>query len=143
MQVENAVYPRPDQIQGLLALGGTGPIVMLNLLKFRETADYEGADEPPASGRDAYMRYGEPMRAVVEAAGGRFIFSSKVDALVIGEVGEMWDVAALVEYPSRAAFVSIAMSPEVAAFSHHRKAGLAGQLLIQVSQVPDQANRLP
>jgi uncharacterized protein (DUF1330 family) len=137
MKVENALLPRPDQIQTLLALGGDAPIVMLNLLKFRETADYEGADEPPASGREAYMRYGEPMRRVVEGRGGRFIFSSRVEALVIGEVGDMWDAAALVEYPSRAEFVAIAMSPEVAAIGHHRKAGLAGQLLIQVSELAE------
>jgi uncharacterized protein (DUF1330 family) len=137
MIVENAVLPRPDQIQGLLGLGGDAPIVMLNLLKFRETADYGDADEPPATGREAYMRYGEPMRRLVEAQGGRFVFSGRIDALAIGEVGDLWDVAALVEYPSRAAFVAIAMSPEVAALGHHRKAGLAGQLLIQVSEIGD------
>jgi len=116
MIVENAVLPRPDQIQALLGLGGDAPIVMLNLLKFRQTADYEGADEPPATGREAYMRYGDPMRRLVEAQGGRFVFSGRIDALAIGEVGELWDVAAL---------------------GHHRKAGLAGQLLIQVSEIGD------
>jgi hypothetical protein len=38
------------------------------------------------------------------------------------------------EYPSRAAFVEIATSPEVQEIGRHRKAGLAGQLLIQCSE---------
>ncbi|MBI1406733.1 MAG: DUF1330 domain-containing protein [Caulobacter sp.] len=139
MNVENAVMPRQDQIVGLLGLGGEAPIVMLNLLKFRDVADYDDPAEPKISGREAYMRYGEPMSALVAAKGGRVLFSANVDALVIGEVGELWDSAAIVEYPNRAAFVAIASSPEVQAIGHHRQAGLAGQLLIQCTAMPDAA----
>ncbi|MBX3481167.1 MAG: DUF1330 domain-containing protein [Caulobacter sp.] len=137
MKVENAVLPRQDQIGGLLGLGGETPIVMLNLLKFRDKAEYDDPAEPGISGREAYMRYGEPMSALVAAKGGRVIFSADVDALVIGEVGELWDSAAIVEYPNRAAFVAIATSPEVQAIAHHRTAGLAGQLLIQCTAIPE------
>lgn len=133
MQVENAVLPRHEQIADLLTLGGDAPIQMLNLLKFHEVAQYDDLAEPKISGREAYMRYGAPMSALVAQKGGRMLFSAAIDALVIGEVGELWDVAAIMEYPSRAAFVAIATSPEVAAIAHHRKAGLAGQLLIQCS----------
>jgi len=131
MHVANAVLPRGEQIQTLLGLGGDAPIVMLNLLKFREKAQYDEAGEPEVSGREAYDRYGEAMRLIVERHGGRILFTSRVDALVIGEVEELWDAAAIVEYPSRAAFVAIATSPEVQEIGRHRKAGLAGQLLIQ------------
>lgn len=133
MKVENALYPTGEQIQGLLDLGGDTPIVMLNLLKFRETAEYEDASEPAVSGREAYMRYGQPMSAIVQANGGKMLFMAKVDAMAIGVVEEVWDTVALVEYPSRAAFVAIATSPEVQKLGHHRAAGLAGQLLIQVT----------
>ncbi|MFA7261973.1 MAG: DUF1330 domain-containing protein [Caulobacter sp.] len=134
MNVENAVLPTGDQIQTLLGLGGDQPIVMLNLLRFHDRAAYDEPGHPDISGREAYFRYGEPMRRVVESHGGRFLFTAKVDALVIGEVEDLWDAAAIVEYPSRAAFVAIATSPEVQAIGHHRKAGLAGQLLIQCTQ---------
>lgn len=134
MHVANAVLPQGAQIQTLLGLGGDAPIVMLNLLKFRERAEYDAPDQPNMTGRDAYMLYGEPMKRLVESHGGRFLFNATVDALVIGEVEELWDAAAIVEYPSRAAFVAIATSPEVQAIGHHRKAGLAGQLLIQCSE---------
>lgn len=133
MNVENHVMPRQDQLTGLLELGGDKPIQMLNLLKFHDVAQYDDPAEPRISGREAYMRYGAPMSALVASKGGRIIFSSKIDHLVIGEVGELWDVAAIMEYPSRAAFVEIATSPEVAAMGVHRKAGLKGQLLIQCS----------
>lgn len=133
MNVDNAVMPRQEQLMGLLSLGGDAPIQMLNLLKFHDIAQYDDPAEPKISGREAYMRYGTPMSALVASKGGRIIFSSKIDHLVIGEVGELWDVAAIMEYPSRAAFVEIATSPEVAAIGHHRKAGLKGQLLIQCS----------
>lgn len=135
MHVANAVLPEGGQIQTLLAMGGDAPIVMLNLLKFRELAQYDDApDQPELTGREAYMLYGEPMKRLVEAHGGRFLFNARVDALVIGEVEELWDATAIVEYPNRAAFVAIATSPEVQAIGHHRKAGLAGQLLIQCSE---------
>ena len=80
------------------------------------------------------MRYGADMMKFVTDHGGRILFSGEVKSLVIGDVGEMWDVVALVEYPSSEAFVKIAMSPEVAKFGVHREAGLAGQLLIQCVQ---------
>lgn len=135
MNVENAVLPRQEQLMDLLALGGDQPIQMLNLLKFHDIAQYDDPAEPKISGREAYMRYGTPMSALVASKGGRIIFSSKIDHLVLGDVDELWDVAAIMEYPSRAAFVEIATSPEVAAISVHRKAGLKGQLLIQCSAV--------
>jgi uncharacterized protein (DUF1330 family) len=79
------------------------------------------------------MLYGTKMQQVVEREGGRMIFSGEIMSLVIGTVNEMWDVAALVEYLSSAAFARIVTSPEVAAISVHRAAGLAGQLLMRVS----------
>ena len=64
---------------------------------------------------------------MVEREGGRIVFSAEVISLVIGTVDEMWDVAALVEYPSSSAFARIVTSPEVATIGVHRSAGLAGQ----------------
>lgn len=137
MHVENAVLPRGEQLQALLGAPGEGPIVMLNLLKFRERADYGERDDPPCSGREAYARYGDRMRDFVLSRGARILFTGRADALVIGEVAELWDAVALVEYPSRQAFVEIATAPELSGFHYHRAAGLAGQLLIQVTDTPE------
>jgi uncharacterized protein (DUF1330 family) len=133
MNVENALYPTADRIASLMAETSDRPIVMFNLLKFRERAQYADGRASELSGRDAYMLYGTKMQQLVEREGGRMVFSGEIMSLVIGTVEEMWDVAALVEYPSSAAFARIVTSPEVAAIGVHRAAGLAGQLLIRVS----------
>jgi uncharacterized protein (DUF1330 family) len=133
MNVENALYPTADRLADLTVDSSGQPIVMLNLLKFRERAQYADGRATDLSGHAAYMLYGTKMQHVVEREGGRMIFSGEIMSLVIGTVNEMWDVAALVEYPSSAAFARIVTSPDVAAISVHRAAGLAGQLLMRVS----------
>lgn len=131
MNVENAVYPKGEQLGEAMAKGSNGPIVMVNLLKFKDKAAYKDGRADSATGREAYDRYAQEMLPFVTAHGGRVIFVGPVKSLVIGNVDEMWDAVALVEYPSSEAFVKIAMSPDVAKFGVHREAGLAGQLLIQ------------
>ena len=134
MNFENALYPTRERIVELMGDATPDPIVMLNLLKFRSKAEYEDGRKTDLTGRQAYNIYGEAMRKVVEREGGKFIFAADIKSLVIGTVEDMWDIAALVEYPSSAAFARIASSPEVAEIGVHRAAGLAGQLLIRVAQ---------
>jgi uncharacterized protein (DUF1330 family) len=125
-----AKMPEPAQFETLLQGPKESPVVMLNLLKFNEQA--EGDEE--GSGVDAYGRYAEKMRLIVEGAGGRFLWSGRADSQVIGESDVDFDVVALVEYPNREAFVKIASSPEVAKIGTHRSAGLAGQWLIACTE---------
>jgi uncharacterized protein (DUF1330 family) len=134
LNVENALYPTSDRIAALMGDKSGKPIVMLNLLKFREKAKYQDGRTSDLSGREAYMLYGEAMVRLVTREGGRVLFNGTIDSLAIGIVDEMWDAAALVEYPSAAEFARIATSPEVAEIGVHRTAGLEGQLLIRVSQ---------
>ncbi len=136
MNVENALYPTPDRIADLMGDASDKPIVMLNLLKFRDKALYADGRKSELTGREAYMLYGVPMQKLVAREGGRFIFSGQILSLAIGTVEEMWDVVALMEYPSSAAFARIATSPEVSEIGVHRAAGLAGQLLIRVAALP-------
>lgn len=130
MNVVNHVYPRFEQIMPLAQDATPGPIAMVNLLKFHEKAQYQDDRAGTVSGRAAYMRYIAEMGPIVEQAGGRFLFSGDVQALVIGEVDELWDAVGIAEYPSRAEFHRLATLPEVQAIGVHREAGLAGQLLI-------------
>lgn len=134
MNVANALYPTSDRIAALLADSSPEPVVMLNLLRFRARAEYPDKRHSDLTGRQAYMLYAEPMQILVAREGGRFLFSGEVQSMVIGSVDEIWDLAALVEYPSATAFATIASSPEVAAIGVHRTAGLEGQLLIRIRQ---------
>lgn len=136
MKVENAVYTSPENLKAFVADASAGPIAMVNLLKFRDKAAYKDDRPDDISGVEAYMRYATEMRKIVERAGGRFLFSGRVNGLVVGEVEDLWDVVAVVEYPSKAEFQRLVTSPEVQAIAIHREAGLAGQLLILTSGAP-------
>jgi uncharacterized protein (DUF1330 family) len=134
MKVENAVYPTRERLERLMGIASDEPIVMLNLLRFRARAAYADGRPTTLTGREAYMLYAAPMQKFVATNGGKFIFSGQISSLVIGEVEDMWDACALVEYPSAAAFAKIAMSSDVAEIGIHRSAGLEGQLLIRVAK---------
>ncbi len=133
MKVENAVYPTPEQMKAFTDQTVEGPFVMVNLLKFREKAVYKDGRPDNISGAEAYMRYAEKMRKIVEREGGRFLFGGEVRGLIIGEVDELWDIVGIMEYPSHKEFMRIVSLPEVHEISVHREAGLAGQLLIQTA----------
>jgi uncharacterized protein (DUF1330 family) len=131
MEVKNAVYPGPEQFAEFFGAPQDGPFVMVNLLKFKAKAEYADGSDTELSGRQAYARYGEAVARLIEGLGGRIRYSGEVTGLMIGEVEALWDMVALAEYPSLAAFKAMATSPEMQAIEHHRKAGLAGQLNIR------------
>ncbi len=126
-----AIYPTPQQIQQLAAGPSDGPVVMINLLRFKPRAD---APDVGLSGEEAYQRYADPMVPFVQSKGGRVLWTGRIDAQVIGEGAEGFHMAALVEYPSRRAFIEIASDPQVHAFGVHREAGLESQWLLAASE---------
>ena len=135
VKVENAIYPTAGGIQALARDSSSAKIAMLNLLKFREKAVYKDGRADNITGREAYQRYSNAMTKIVEREGGRILFTGRIAGLVIGEVEGVWDVAAIMEYPSRAAFQRIVTLPEVQEISVHREAGLEGQLLIMTESL--------
>ena len=70
------------------------------------------------------------MRGVVEERGGRLLWMGRVDSFVVGASDAAFHAVALVEYPSRRAFVEIVNDPRVREIGVHRTAGLEGQWLI-------------
>ena len=131
MNVVNAVYPPHEQAMEFFGGAEDGPFVMVNLLKFKPKAQYADGADAHLSGAEAYARYAEEVRKLVEGLGGSVRYAGHVTGLMIGEVEELWDMVALAEYPSLAAFQQMAMSPQMHAIEHHRTAGLAGQLNIR------------
>jgi uncharacterized protein (DUF1330 family) len=122
-----AIYPTREQIQTLLDHPSDAPFVMVNLLRFKQRAD---APDAGMSGSEAYALYGDPMRGIVERHGGRILWTGRVDSVAIEDGSQRYDAVALVEYPSRKAFVAIATSAEVAEIGVHRAAGLESQWLL-------------
>jgi uncharacterized protein (DUF1330 family) len=131
MNVENAVMPPMKQAMEFFGGPEDGPFVMVNLLKFKPKAEYDDGSDAHLTGAEAYARYGAEVSKLVEALGGRILYSGAVTGLLLGEVEQLWDVVALAEYPSLDVFRKMALSPEMHAIEHHRKAGLAGQLNIR------------
>ena len=134
MEVNNKVVPNEEQIKGFMAPGHDGPIYMLNLLKYKEKAEYEDGRETDLTGAEAYGIYGAEVVAHLARVGGAPMFSAKVERLMLGEVEELWDTAAIAMYPSRQAMMDMMSSPDYQASAVHRAAGLAGQLNIELNE---------
>ena len=132
MEVINRVIPSEEQMEGFMEPGREGPIYMLNLLKFKDEAEYADGRETDLSGAQAYAIYGQEVVAHLQKVGGAPMFSARVERLMLGEVEELWDSAAIAMYPSRKAMLEMMMSPEYQASALHREAGLAGQLNIEL-----------
>ena len=131
MNVVNAVYPPHEQAMEFFGGAEDGPFVMVNLLKFKPKAEYADGADGHLTGAEAYARYADEVRKLVEGLGGKVRYGGHVTGLLIGGVEDLWDMIALAEYPSLAAFQQMAMSPQMHAIEHHRTAGLAGQLNIR------------
>ncbi|MEM1435928.1 MAG: DUF1330 domain-containing protein [Pseudomonadota bacterium] len=132
MEVVNRVMPNEEQLKGFLEPGHDGPIYMLNLLKFKEKAEYADGRETQLSGAEAYAIYGQEVVGHLAKVGAAPMFSAKVERLMLGEVEELWDSAAIAMYPSRQAMMEMMSSPDYQASAVHRAAGLAGQLNIEL-----------
>ena len=84
-------------IEGLKELEHQGPIVMVNLMRFRERSlDGDG------SGWDAYLRYSALTVPMIKARGGTLLWTGDAKAVALGpQDGNQWDYLALVYYPIR------------------------------------------
>ena len=132
MKVVNELLPStPEQIQAMQEPGPNGPIYMVNLLKFRDKAEYEDGRESDLSGRAAYQLYGLGVMQRLPKYGGKLVFVGDVTGLQIGKVEELWDEVVIAMYPDRAALLAMSTSKEWRELSVHRAAGLAGQLNIE------------
>ena len=131
MNVENKVIPSEEQMKGFVEGDIDSPISMLNLLKFKDQAEYEDGRTTDLTGREAYQIYALAVAKLVENTGGKVLFGAEVSRLMLGEVEELWDTVAIAQYPSRRKMLEMMMSPEYAEISVHRTAGLKGQLNIE------------
>ena len=107
------------------------PVTMLNLLCFRETAQYEGDDLPPCSGRDAYYkRYAPVATELVVARGGKVIWAGRAAGHTVCPPDERWDDILIVEYPDVAVVAAMFNDPAYQAVVKHRTAALVDSRLI-------------
>jgi hypothetical protein len=131
MEVTNRVTPNPDQVKGFFAPGPEGPIYMVNLLRFKDKAEYEDGRSTDLTGAEAYGLYADAVTRLLPKFGGGAMFGASVERLMLGEVEDLWDKVAIAMYPSRASMMEMMQSVEMQEIGVHRTAGLAGQLNIE------------
>lgn len=132
MEVVNEVMPTsPERIEEMMQPGPDGPIYMVNLLKFKDKAEYEDGRETDLTGFEAYQLYGRAVSRIIQDYGGEIQFAANVTFLSLGQVEELWDEIAIAKYPNRGALLAMSSSQEWQEAAVHRTAGLAGQLNIE------------
>lgn len=105
-------------VETLLAEDPGGPVVMLNLLRFR-----------PDGGRESYQRYVDGIAGVVARHGVQITYLGEGGRALAAEEGQAWDMVALVRYPSRQHFAAMIRDPEYRRSEHLRVQALVEAVL--------------
>jgi hypothetical protein len=132
--VDPSIDPTADQVRALRDSGPDGPVVMLNLLKFRERANYPaGSPHAACSGAEAYRRYQTAfVETVGEVSHAEVVWEGPVGMPFIGDATQAWDKCLLVRYPNRQHFLAMMANAAYREALVHRYAGLERTLLLQM-----------
>ena len=121
--MSSSLEPTREQIAALAARPADAPVVMVNLLKFKQPG-----------GLERYLQYGQGVAPHLELVGGKVRYGGAAPTVVIGD-GERpwWDAILIVEYPTPQAFIDMVTTPEYAEVHEHRAAALERGDLIATS----------
>lgn len=122
--------PTAEQLAALAARPVDAPVVMVNLVKFKQP-----------DGLQRYVQYGREVAPHLDRVGAVIRYSGVAPTFILGE-GEKpwWDAIVIAEYPSLAAFMAMVTSPDYAAVQEHRTAALERGELIATSPAPPAAD---
>lgn len=127
------VDPTREQFDLFKALPRDRPIHMLNLIRFRDSADYP-ADHPShgmgLSGKEAYREYGRAIAPILRRVGAERVWGGRQECVVTGPEGE-WDEVFVMGYPDAAAFLEMVTDPDYRKHVAHRTAAVADSRLIR------------
>jgi len=118
-------------VKVLQALDPHAPVVMVNLMRFRDRSlDGDG------SGWDAYLRYSALTVPMIKARGGTLLWTGDATAVALGQQdGNQWDYLALVYYPTVAAFIDMMTSKDYEQrCDPHRTNGCAEHVIIATKE---------
>lgn len=114
----------------------SSPVVMLNLLRFRQFADYSShpkiAPKDKISGRSAFDLYINHSKKFLEATGGEVLLIGDANEFFIGPKDETWDLVMLIRQRSLTDFLSFATNQEYLAGIGHREAALMDSRLLPI-----------
>lgn len=113
-----------------------GPVVMLNMLRFKEEADYSNlahlAPNSTISGQAAYDKYMECTMPFLKDAGSEILFYGESNSFLIGPTEEKWDRILLVKHAGVAEFMKFAQKEGYLKIAGHRTAALADSRLLPI-----------
>jgi uncharacterized protein (DUF1330 family) len=126
-----AIEPDQQQFADVAAIAGAdgdGPVVMLNLNRYRDRAAYEngvpGGQPSDVSGQEAYLRYGAVAQSVLDRLGGKILWHTESERTVIGDETDRYDEVIAVWYPNYKAFAALVTDPDLVDALPHRVAAL-------------------
>ena len=138
--MKHYIEPTQEGGRALMQRALSGPVVMLNLLRFREVADYSAfpdlAPEEPISGAEAYNRYIAHTLPYLKESGGEVLFFGQGGRYLIGPEEEYWDCIMLVQQKSVESFIAFASHEAYLAGIGHRTAALEDSRLLPISAIP-------
>ena len=112
---------------------------MLNLLRFRETADYSATPvlnpAKPISGREAYDIYVRLTLPFLKESGGDILFLGKGGHFLIGPENEYWDAIMLIRQHSVNSFLAFEQNEDYMKIIGHRTAALVDSRLLPVEEI--------
>jgi len=115
-----------------------GSIVMLNLIRFREIADFSATPEliptEPISGKSAYQLYIEHTLPFLTELGGEILFMGEGGAFLIGPKNERWDSVLLIRQNSVSSFLAFESNEEYMKGIGHRTAALEDSRLLPITE---------
>lgn len=142
METGHIRYIEPSQRAGrrFMQRGIEGSIIMLNLLRFREFADYTANPEltpvVPISGAEAFNRYIYHTLPFLRESGGEVMFLGNGGEFLIGPEDERWDLVMLIHQSSAQSFHSFSSHQDYLAGIGHRTAAIEDSRLLPMTKLP-------
>ena len=128
------IDPTPEGFQAFKELPRDEPIHMLNLLRYREQAEYPAGHEHHGkgwSGRRAYEEYGKTSGPIFRRVGGSIAWRGTFEAMVTGPSDKHWDDGFVAQYPGSAAFFEMIKDPDYQKAVVNRTAALVDSRLMR------------
>jgi uncharacterized protein (DUF1330 family) len=125
------VDPTGQDLKHFLADDPGGPVVMLNLLRFKD----EG-------GRERYEEYARGIQPFLEKVGASIEFVGDLSTVLVAPEEHRWDTILIVRYPSRQAFSSMVADPNYQEITHLRTEALEEAVLQATIPWPEPAPEL-
>ena len=134
MTSQSYIDPSPASFQAFKNLPRNTPINMLNLLRYRDLAEYPDGHEHAGkgwSGRRAYQEYGRTSGPIFRNLGGQIVWRGTFETMVTGPEGEQWDEAFIAHYPDANAFFAMIKDPDYQLAVMNRTAALVDSRLVR------------